>query len=211
MIGICGAHRTGKTTLAKAFSEKTGIPFVQTKASGVFAEMGLDPKADYPLAQRIEVQKRILEACAKQYRSVDSGIFVTDRTPVDMVAYTFADVQRGNMTPELTAQVNGYVADCVAVNNAVFSLLMVVQPGIELVEEEGKAPANVAYIEHINSLVMGIAVSEMIESAHYYIPRGMVELDRRVEAMRFAIQKTNERFELHKQALMKMGEPMVFH
>lgn len=212
MIGLCGAHRTGKTTLAREFSKVSGIPFVQTSASGVFAAMGLDPKVDYPLAQRIEIQRRILDACMGQYRSVENGIFVTDRTPVDMAAYMLADIQRQTVQrlSETTA-LDNYITDCIEATNAMFSILVVVQPGIAVVEEEGKAPATPAYVEHINALVLGLVVSDVIEAAHYHIPRSMKDLGKRVKAVDFAIRKTNERFQNHQEALVNAGTPMVFH
>lgn len=211
MFGLCGAQRTGKSTLAGAFSEEVGVPALYTSASGVFAEMGLDPKADYPLAQRLDVQRRILDSFEKQYRSVAGGVFVADRTPIDMMAYTIADVQRANVPSELEGVIESYLKDCIEVSNATFSILMVVQPGIAVVEAEGKAPGSFAYTEHINHLVMGIVVSEAVESAHYYIPREMVELEQRIECMKFAVRKTQEKFEKAKETYAAAGRPMVFH
>lgn len=211
MLGLTGSHRTGKTTLAQEFSKRKGMPLVRTSASGVFADMGLDPKVDYPLEVRLDVQQRILEAFEKQYRTVPGGVFVTDRTPIDMMAYTLADVQRSNVPDDQMGRIESYLKDCVEVSNTFFSILMVVQPGIALKDEPGKAPANVPYVEHINHLVMGIVVSEAVESAHYYIPRSMTGLGRRIECMEFAIKRTQEKFEAHKQRLAEVGSPMVFH
>jgi hypothetical protein len=211
MIGLCGAHRTGKSTLAGAFSEEAGVPVLYTKLSGVFANAGLDPKADYKLSLRLDLQRRMLECLERQYRSVDGGIFVTDRTPLDLMAYTLADVQRANVPSELEGVIERYLDDCIDVSNAVFSILVVVQPGIKPVEASGKAPATYAYTEHINSLMMGLAVSEAVQSAHYYIPREMTELKQRVECLSFAVRKTQEKFENAKKAYADAGCPMVFH
>lgn len=211
MIGLAGAQRTGKTTLAGAFAEESGVPALRTTVSGVFAELGLDPKVDYPLALRLDVQRRILDRLERQYRSVDGGIFVADRTPIDLMAYTLADIQRANVPSELEGVIERYLDDCVEISNAVFSILVVVQPGIKPVDASGKAPATYAYTEHINGLVMGLAVSEAIQSAHYYIPREMVELEQRVECLAFAVRKTREKFEISKRMYVEAGNPMVFH
>ena len=93
-LGLCGTHRTGKSTLAKAYALAEGVPYLQTGATQVFLDMGLDPKVDYPLDVRIQIQKRILESFDKQYSAAGRD-FITDRTPIDMMAYTLADVQRG--------------------------------------------------------------------------------------------------------------------
>lgn len=211
MIGLCGAQRVGKSTLAGAFSEATGIPALYTSASGVFEGLGLDPKADYPLAQRLDIQRRILEHIEQQYRSVESGVFIADRTPIDMMAYTLADVQRSNVPSELEGVIESYLSDCIEVSNSVFSILMVIQPGIKVVEEAGKAPGSFSYTEHINHLVMGLVVSENVESAHYYIPRSMTSMQKRIEALEYSVRKTQERFEADKQRRVEAGRPMVFH
>ena len=107
---LCGAHRTGKTTLAKAFSNYSGMPFVQTGASHVFADMGLDPKVDYPLEVRLDIQKRILESFEKQCSSVKTKHFITDRTPIDFMAYMMADIQRENVRGQLEKDIERYFA-----------------------------------------------------------------------------------------------------
>ncbi|WP_234725304.1 hypothetical protein [Cupriavidus metallidurans] len=55
-IAIVGSHRTGKSTLAADYSAATGVPFVRTSASGTFERLGLSPKVDLPIEQRIAVQ-----------------------------------------------------------------------------------------------------------------------------------------------------------
>lgn len=211
MYGLCGAQRTGKSTLAGAFAEDVQVPVLYTSTSKVFADLALDPKADYSLAQRLYIQRHILESFEKQCRSVEGGVFVADRTPIDMMAYMIADVQRTNVEPKLEKVIETYLKDCIAVSNATFSILTVVQPGIPVKEAEGKAPASFAYMEHINHLIMGIVVSEAVQSAHFYIPRAMTELESRVEALKHAIRRTQERFAADKQRRAEVGCPMVFH
>lgn len=209
-IGLTGSQRTGKSTLAKAYGLAENVPFLETGVSQVFRDMGLDPKVDYPLDVRIEIQRRILDALDRQY-SAARGYFVTDRTPIDLMAYMLADVQRQNTTPEQAQQIAKYMKDCAAVTNAHFTTLVVVQPGIPVVEAEGKAPANVAYMEHIAALVMGLVVSEAITPQHYYIPRSMTNLGERVNCLRKVASKTIERHQQFIQQRAEAGQPVVFH
>lgn len=205
---LTGAHRTGKTTLAKAFSEHSGIPFAQTTASAVFAEMGLDAKVDYPMSIRLEIQKRILDAFEKQCRPHSRSPFITDRTPIDFVAYTLADIQRGNISSSLNGDIERYVDDCISVSNSIFPILMVVQPGIPLVEAEGKAPASMPYIEHLNYLIMGIVNSEAVESANFYIPRNAISIEERIACIENSIIRAEQRF---KRQIEQSVPSLVFH
>lgn len=208
---LTGAHRTGKSTLAQAFSEKTGTPFVRTGASQVFQEMGLDPKVDYPMEVRLEIQKRILEAFDRQCRQQSSGLFITDRTPLDFAAYTLADCQRSNVPDSLHKTVEKYVDDCIDVANRNFSVMVIVQPGIPLVEDPTKAPANIPYVEHISHLIMGMLVSERIRADHFYIPRYMTNLDDRVSCVEAAIARTHEKLKEYQSMMEKRGNPVLFH
>lgn len=212
MIGLCGAHRTGKTTLAKAFAEKHGeYSLLQTSASQVFKDMGLDPAVDYPLSVRMDVQERILASFEVQYRSFAGRKFITDRTPIDMLAYTLADVRQEPMSPELTERIARYRRDCIRLTNEFFSVLVVVQPGLPVKDGEGKASLSPAYIEHIASLVLGITVSEDVQAAHFYVPRRTLELSRRIACVERAVDRTVERHERQVENAKELGRPIVFH
>jgi hypothetical protein len=179
---LCGAQRTGKSTLAKLFAKREEYEFIEITTSQVFVDLKLDPKADYPFEKRIFIQRKILEAANKLYCSA-GGLFISDRTPIDMLAYTFADVTRQNVNGALEKEIEAYTNDCFEVLNRHFALLMLVQPGIPLIEEIGKAPATPAYMEHINYLVFGLMISERTHAKHYYIPRSMLDLEERFAAL----------------------------
>lgn len=183
-VALLGAHRTGKTTLARAFAQKHDIPFVQTGASEVFKALGLDPKAEYPIEQRIAIQAAILHAFEAQWLDActRTTFFISDRSPLDLASYLISDVTRQTLAgqPEVAEAVVHYVARCIQSANRFFSTIVLVQPGIKPVEEEGKAPACPAYMEHLNSLQFGLMMDERLESRTYYIKRRFLGLEDRV-------------------------------
>src|SRR3569832_863688 len=67
LIGLCGAHRTGKTSLAKAYAKKHGIAFMETSVSAIFKELGLDPAASFDFKTRLDIQEVILERLDAMY------------------------------------------------------------------------------------------------------------------------------------------------
>ncbi|MDA8091229.1 MAG: AAA family ATPase [Nitrospiraceae bacterium] len=152
-IGLCGSHRTGKTTLAEAVSKKTGIPFVRTSTSEVFRRAGLDPAASLDFNKRLWIQNETLEAAKGVWEAAGKS-FITDRTPVDMMAYTLGDIQ-GSTQADFN-EVEDYLERCFTFTNRFFDALVIVQPGIPLVHEQGKAALNRAYIEHLNYLILGL-------------------------------------------------------
>lgn len=192
MIGLCGSHRVGKSTLAQAFAERTEIPFVQTSASQVFALLGKDPKVDYPIEERIAIQEALLYAFERQFEAARkvTDIFITDRTPIDLASYLISDVQRGTFAdePGLSKMVNDYTQRCLEATNQWFATVILVQPGITLVEASGKAPCCPSYIEHLNLIQSGLLIDERLLSRHYVIPRRYTDLEDRVKCVKGAAE-----------------------
>jgi hypothetical protein len=183
-IGICGAHRTGKSTLAEKLAHSLGIPFVQTTTSQVFAEAGLDPSQPMDFGTRLMIQQKVLLAGEAVWSSSNQP-FVSDRTPIDMMAYTLADIQGTTVVdfPQLSA----YLQQCFASTNRFFRHLFVVQPGIPLVHAEGKAALNPAYIEHINTLIIGLCQDSRLSSKAKILPRSLLDLSERLAEIDRAI------------------------
>ena len=199
MIGLCGAHRTGKTTLARVFAEKHGLAFVETSLSAIFKDMGYDPAEKFDFATRLTIQEEILKRTDAMYAAIGAKLAITDRTPIDYIAYTLADAV-GDAVPEaLQERFAKYVQDCIDVTNKRFCALLVVQPGIQIVAEEGKAVLNKAYIEHLNALILGLTVDERIRPAHFYLPRTMLEMEDRLSAVEYALNRTRKRAEVERE------------
>ncbi|EIJ42653.1 shikimate kinase [Beggiatoa alba B18LD] len=176
-IGLCGGHRTGKTTLARAIAEKTGMPFLATSTSAVFQEYGLDPAKPMDFKTRLWIQQRVLNSATMSWHDAPTD-FITDRTPIDFMAYTLGDIQ--GMTDVDFPDLEAYLNQCFTITNQFFSQLVVLQPAIPLIYEEGKAALNKAYIEHLNSVVLGLCHDERLQVAVTVIKRAVLALDERV-------------------------------
>ncbi len=176
-LGLCGAHRTGKTTLAIAISSLLNIPFVRTTTSQVFAQLGLDPAEPMDFQTRLFVQNHVLDA-AEQVWQESASPFISDRTPIDMIAYTLGDIQ-GKTEVDFDL-LNQYIDRCFASTNQFFQNLAIIQPGIPLVYEEGKAALNAAYIEHINILVIGLCSDRRLKTNVFCNARNAIDLEARI-------------------------------
>ncbi|OYQ62454.1 AAA family ATPase [Pseudanabaena sp. SR411] len=176
-LGLCGAHRTGKTTLAIAIASHLNIPFVRTTTSQVFAQLGLDPAEPMDFTTRLFVQNHVLDAAEQVWQSSASP-FISDRTPIDMIAYTLGDIQ-GKTDVDIDL-LNQYIDRCFASTNQFFQNLAIIQPGIPLVYEEGKAALNAAYIEHINVLVIGLCSDRRLKANVFCNARDVIDIDLRI-------------------------------
>ncbi len=176
-IGLCGSHRTGKTTLAREIAAQTGREFIQTTTSEVFAQNGLSPSDPMDFSTRIWIQDKVVDA-AEAIWATACKPFISDRTPLDMIAYTMADIQ-GKTEVDFNA-FERYLEHCFAVTDRFFSELAVIQPGIPLVHEAGKAAMNSAYIEHLNTLIVGLCADKRLHCPVRVVRREILDLNQRV-------------------------------
>lgn len=210
MFGLAGAHGVGKTTLAAAFSEVSGIPFVKGSTRATYERLGLDPRVNYPLEARIDIQFEILRDYGKVYAEAGQR-FVTDRTPLDMMAYMLADVQREGIERAQDLRIARYMAECYRVANRFFPVILIVQPGIPHVDEPGRPLMNYAYQEHIHLLVQGLAGDERYRGTHFFVPRDYTDLDRRIEACNYALKRSGDKHQAWLQAMKEAGTPVSIH
>jgi hypothetical protein len=183
IIGLAGAHRTGKTTLGREFAKKhPSFTFAATSVSAIMASRGMDPSKDYGISERIAMQNVILSELDAFYgRFRDNTVF--DRTPLDAAAYLLADVQRENVDPLLHPEITAYVQRAIDITNRRFGMLLFVPPVLPLVAEPGKAPATPAYVEHISQIINGLRCDERMKVRHFLLLRSMVSIEDRVNAL----------------------------
>lgn len=181
-VGFTGAHRTGKTTLAKSVSEITKSPYIESPAGAVALEMGINLKAEIPFEHRIAYQTVVLQRMVDQLSSKTS--FVTDRTPLDAAAYLLADCGNATGTPKQRSQVALYVENCLAQTAKLFDVIIYVPPAIPYYREANKPPFNEAYQEHHGFLVNGMFHDdEMQVKNRIVIERKLADHKQRVDAI----------------------------
>jgi len=190
-IGLAGSHRTGKTTLARIYAERYELPFVETNVSDAFKSMGYDPKEDYDFTTRLYIQGMLLDHMDTVFDDAPD-VFIADRTPIDLMLYTMSEVTRYTVDVTLSDAYKRYIRHCYEMANDYFSMMVLVQPGIRIVEDEGKAPANEAYMEHLNALTKGLLLDSRLEAKVLALPASMTDIADRVSAVRSAAKKTIE-------------------
>lgn len=208
-FGFFGAHRTGKSTLAAETARQLDLPFIQTNVSKTLQQLGSDPQADIGFGQRLIIQNQILESLADTYDEACSkhpnSLLIVDRTPLDVLAYTQSEVLRqtlGNMAAR--EAMDRHEAVCWAMFNNMFAGAMLVQPGLPLIADPSKAPAERHYQEHVAALALQLAVGPRREIPVAILPRNNLELQSRVTDAKLSIHSIITQREQH-------DEPRVTH
>lgn len=181
-LGLTGAHRSGKTTLAKEVSKNLDVPFIETKVSGIFEELGLDVKGDLSFDERLLVQDAMLIKCNKFWAAHNK--FITDRTPLDFIAYMLADISpKTVLTKDQDNAVSKYFMHCMNSLNINFDGIVFVPMlfNIGLTEEEGKAGTSYWNRKHVDSIIRYYMVSQLVHRPVFEIEREVQDLEERIE------------------------------
>lgn len=183
MYGLSGAHRTGKTTLAKAASEQSGVPYVPFETATVFKKLGTSFDEIKTISDRIEIQRAIIAYAHSLYRRQETS-FITDRTPIDIAAYLMADAQAHTGTPAEHAAILEMMEDCIDITAQHFSSITTLPPALEYVEAPDKPKPNVAYQWHHHYLCLGIIKdSRLGDLTSYSIRANVTDLQQRANIM----------------------------
>lgn len=193
MIGLLGSHRSGKTTLAKAYALKSGSEFLATSLTEFHRAAGFDVTAENPFSVRLAHQEKVLDFTDAMYAKHACRDVIADRTPLDMIAYTMAEAFAGRVRGDDQARFAAYVQRCFDVTNKRFGTLMLIQPGISFVEEEGKAANNPAYIEHLNTILLGLIGDPRLLTSHWFIPRTYTDIADRIRCLENAVSRATVR------------------
>lgn len=213
LIGLCGAHRTGKSTLARELA-KYGFEYVDAGVSKVLSDNGFDPESiqelgyvEFYMAQKL-VLEHIMEIAYECSRDLDNT-YVMDRTPLDALAYfqcffngrfcyrmsQYADDEGENFRQNYER----YTEMAYSAAHRYVCLIQV-QPGIQLVKEKGKALADEVFIEQLNTLLLGDASTLDLEYPSspfvFIMPRNIIDMNQRVnfvtEAWRWCVDTATE-------------------
>lgn len=189
-IGLFGAQNTGKTTLARAYAEKHGLKFVETSVSAIFRELGLDSsKIPATFTERLAVQHEVLQRLDAMYERYAGEEVIFDRCPLDLLGYTLAEALPAAVTDADQITLAKYMQACFDVLNKRFMLVFLVQPGIAMEEREGRGALNAGYIEHLNSLMLGLSCDERTKIARFYLPREVLDLAERVARLGQVVER----------------------
>lgn len=186
-LGFFGAQGVGKTTLAEEVSNETGLPLVFTKTVDVFKRNGIRPDQVLPFTTRIAIQNEILDVAEALWSDYDS--LVTDRTPIDMLAYTMIDINSGTrMTESECIAFMDYKNRCIQAINRNFAMLTLVQPGIPL--DKGnklRAALDPVLMDVMNTTMLGLISLPNIECTVSVLRRDCLDLKKRAKSVSLAL------------------------
>lgn len=210
VIGIAGAHRVGKSTLCNEL-EKFGVGlyrYVSTDLTSVLKKHKLTAVElqKRPINEFLTVQYDILRKIIETIKDCreQKGVFVVDRTPIDALAYLWSNFNATDFeslyynridTKEniqaIYNAIDAYKKTAYEACQGELAMIFLVQPGIKIVEEEGKALPDAHYQDQLNRFMLGDLrsvqedlIDKKTDGRGYkwvrIMPRSMTDLKQRV-------------------------------
>ena len=155
-FGFAGAHRTGKTTLAKQVAEDMGYHFHDASVSKIMRAHGINAVGDIPLGERIAAQEFLLDKFLENLKSAPRPM-ITDRTPLDMIGYMLGEVTMHNTDIELGKRINAYAIKCLEATVNHFDTVIIVRPLKLYVVDPKSPPPNAAFQALVQFIIEGAA------------------------------------------------------
>ena len=156
MFGFAGAQRTGKTTLAKAVAERLGFHYHDASVSRFAREYGVNAVGDLLMLERIMLQEYILKRFVEEIHKAPRPA-ITDRTPLDILAYMLGEVTMHNTAPEFHERIKKYADQCLLETTRHFDLILALRPLPVYLADPDKPPLNRAYQSMVQMLIEGAA------------------------------------------------------
>lgn len=166
MIGLMGAHGCGKTTLAGAVAEELGMLFCKTSIADVYKRLGKDPAVRMTFDERLDVQYRILGELGIEWSSYAGEKAIADRTPVDLIAYTLADLDSyQELTVDQELRLELYLVKCAALLVKHFDKLILVPNALPVSTDPEKVRAALtpSYRQKLEMLMRGWANQQSVD------------------------------------------------
>ena len=194
-IGLTGAHRVGKSTLAEVLAKDIKAEYMPVGISDMQAAHGYDSsKQDYPWEERKKIQELLLREFSEQLlglriyhtKYLNRLLKVTDRTPLDLVGYVMWSFPE-NPTKEDIAWLENYIHLCIELTNRNYRGIALVQPGIPLVSSPTSAAADAEMIETFNQCYLSLFLDPRLCIKKFIIPRELIDTDKRSLAVRSAL------------------------
>jgi hypothetical protein len=128
LLSFVGPHRVGKSSAALGLANNTGGTFLPTDVVTVFEKHSIATNAILAPEDRLAVQRLVLEHCKGVWdRTVGSRqVYVTDRSPLDIAAYTINDFIYG--PDELYYDFMDFLDECVIATEDYFEKVFLLQP-----------------------------------------------------------------------------------
>jgi len=160
-IGLSGPHKSGKTTLAKAYARRWNLDYVDMNIRGVLKSFGVSPNEELNFPRRLEIQENLVSHFHNML-SYRNRSYITDRTYMDIAAMTLSFMPH-TITALEGESVAAHLNRCYDGQSQLFNNLIVMgnafEPPVDT-SNPHKATYNWAWNFQIEALIKGLVLNQ---------------------------------------------------
>ena len=184
MIGLLGAHRTGKSTLCKELTNghTNTLRELEVSISDMAKNLGYDSsKQDYSWEERKLLQEQLYTTFTIKLDSLlmsmlGTPLHISERTPLDLIGYAIINAPE-TMTESDKAWLSEYKDKCIQLTNAYYTAVFMLQPGIPYVECETSFKEDT--IDELNAVYLSVLLDPKLQTPCIVLPSSMLDLAER--------------------------------
>jgi predicted ATPase len=180
-LAFCGAHRTGKSTLANAICKRTGWAMVPSRAANAHEDLGFHVGDPLSFEERMAVQTLVLQYHVEDIGKVPQNS-VSDRSTLDMATYALCEWGMSAVGSQAD-QLQAYVDRCFKLAVRSYTAIILIQPGIPYVEAEGKPPPSQTYQNLFNYVVRSMMLDRRLNIPCFIMPQHLTSLEDRMDGV----------------------------
>ncbi len=181
-VALMGAHRTGKTTLAKAYADKHGWDFVSCSFSPAYKAVGIPMGKETNFIERMLLQDtalKLYEDLLNTQITTDKD-FISDRCFLDLIGYALADFPN-NANEDNSMWLREYIDNCLSLNQQYFHSVAFIRPGIPLTEDITSWGGSSGVVNKVDACMLWVA--EQAGDSIYPIPKTTIDLNERLDVL----------------------------
>lgn len=190
LIGFCGAHRVGKTTLAMHVANASNIMFIKTSVSilNIWKDFNIKPDNYFTFAERIELQYYILDYFEEIIQKYEYGVF--DRTPMDLIGYLLANID-STCSGLFNQRTKIFIDKCVKLTEK-FDKIFFVYPKLDYIPEENKSNKTFIsepYIRSVSNNILSECIRNLDKNKFVIVPEQCIKIKDRTNFVLQHIEK----------------------
>lgn len=190
-FGISGAHKSGKTTLAKAVADKWGLKYIDVNLSSVNRAFGASPNEIIPFARRLEIQRNMVSHCINLFSEAEEN-YISDRTFIDVAAYTLSYMP--HVVSDIESETVKLIVDqCYRAQVAFFDKTIIIGNSFDIAphpDNSGKGAFSWSWNFQLQTLMRGLVLNANMKCPVSFIPDSHNTVSQRMSKMEVLIGET---------------------
>ncbi|CAM3472632.1 hypothetical protein [Parendozoicomonas haliclonae] len=158
MIGLCGANKNDKITLAKQISQKEDFLLISIDEEKILTSLGMKLGENYSFSERLGFYQSLLSHAEKEWSDTNGNNFITDFTPLDIAARLMVETANTPLSAMEQATLYEFRESCEYQTEDSFTATLYVEPTETMMGKIAEKPGDItaSHRECLDAVTRGL-------------------------------------------------------